>query len=303
MKKLLALCLTVVITSCAAAVDYLKQAQSLTSQFSPDAQSLLARNASLSDRLGKLPTSLEGVSDTAAALGTNKATLQTIDAAISGGPTAIESALANKNVDQAKSLYDSGKSSSEKLPAAKSELDALEKKVAELETKRPAEPAPVATPAPAPAVFGKKLSDGTEISGNLHGIEAELIAFIEDGSRPVDKTTWFDFDRLTFKTGSADLDMDKSQAQLGNIAAILKVYSKVTVKVGGYTDNVGNAKSNLALSEKRAKNVAASLTKLGIAASRLSPEGYGDQHPECPANDTDECRAKNRRISVRVTAK
>jgi K(+)-stimulated pyrophosphate-energized sodium pump len=45
------------------------------------------------------------------------------------------------------------------------------------------------------------------------------------------------------------------------------------------------------------------LIKLGVAESRLAAEGYGSQYPVCPANDTPECRAKNRRIDVRVTAK
>jgi K(+)-stimulated pyrophosphate-energized sodium pump len=40
----------------------------------------------------------------------------------------------------------------------------------------------------------------------------------------------------------------------------------------------------------------------GIAKSRLEAEGYGDQHP-VDSNDTEEGRAKNRRIAVRVTKK
>jgi K(+)-stimulated pyrophosphate-energized sodium pump len=42
------------------------------------------------------------------------------------------------------------------------------------------------------------------------------------------------------------------------------------------------------------------ITELGIAADRVEAEGYGSQHPVCAANDTDECKAKNRRIDVRV---
>ena len=37
--------------------------------------------------------------------------------------------------------------------------------------------------------------------------------------------------------------------------------------------------------------------------TRLEAEGYGAEHPVCAANDTDECKAQNRRIALRVTAK
>lgn len=57
------------------------------------------------------------------------------------------------------------------------------------------------------------------------------------------------------------------------------------------------------LSQQRAETVVNALVGMGTDKSRLSPEGYGSQHPVCPANDTEECKAKNRRIAVRVTAK
>lgn len=154
----------------------------------------------------------------------------------------------------------------------------------------------------AAAVYMKKLASGFEIKGNADGIESQLIAFIEDASKPVDKTTWFNFDRLTFNTGSAEIDMEKSRAQLTNIYEVLKAFPKVKLKVGGYTDNVGKEASNLKLSTDRAKATVAALEAMGIEKGRLAPEGYGSQHPVA-SNDTEEGRAQNRRIAVRVTEK
>ncbi|HPI08731.1 MAG TPA: OmpA family protein [Saprospiraceae bacterium] len=154
----------------------------------------------------------------------------------------------------------------------------------------------------AASYFSKKLASGFEIKGNPNGIENQLIAFIEDASKPVDKTTWFNFDRLTFNTGSAVIDMDKSREQLTNIYEILKAYPKVKLKVGGYTDNVGKEPANLKLSTDRAKATVAALQGMGIEKGRLSPEGYGSQHPVA-SNETEEGRAQNRRIAVRVTEK
>ena len=107
------------------------------------------------------------------------------------------------------------------------------------------------------------------------GVETKLIDWIES-SNPVDTTTWFDFDRLLFATGSATLE-PASQEQLSNVAAILKAYPKVKIKLGGYTDNTGDAAANLHLSDQRAKNVMAELVKLGVDPSRLEAQGYGDE--------------------------
>lgn len=154
----------------------------------------------------------------------------------------------------------------------------------------------------AASIYSQKLASGFEIKGNLNGIESQLLAFIQDAGKVVDKTTWFNFDRLTFNTGSAVIDMDKSREQLTNIYEILKAYPKVKLKVGGYTDNVGSEASNMKLSTERAKATVAALEGMGIEKGRLAPEGYGSQHPVA-SNDTEEGRAQNRRISVRVTEK
>jgi len=94
----------------------------------------------------------------------------------------------------------------------------------------------------------------------------------------------------------------ESQEQLKNMAEILKAYPSVNLKLGGYTDNTGNAKDNMKLSDERAKNVMAEIVKLGVDASRLKAEGYGDAHPVA-SNETEEGKAANRRIDVNVTAK
>ena len=83
---------------------------------------------------------------------------------------------------------------------------------------------------------------------------------------------------------------------------MLKAYPTVAIKVGGYTDNTGNAQTNTKLSADRANMVMNALVDLGINKSRLEAEGYGPQHPVA-SNDTEAGRAQNRRIAVRVTKK
>ncbi|ARK12298.1 sodium-translocating pyrophosphatase [Fibrella sp. ES10-3-2-2] len=144
------------------------------------------------------------------------------------------------------------------------------------------------------------LGDVSLTGVDVDGIEANLVTFIKS-DKPVDKTTWFDFDRLTFETGKATLKPE-SQEQLKNIAEILKAYPAVSIKLGGYTDNTGSADKNLKLSGDRAQSVKKELVGMGIADSRLEAEGYGQEHPVA-SNDTEAGRAQNRRISVRVTKK
>jgi len=163
-------------------------------------------------------------------------------------------------------------------------------------------PAPTPAPVAAPTMYYDTLPGGYHLQGALEGIESQLVAFIKDNSRPVDKTTWFNFDHLNFKTGSADLDLDYSQQQLSNMYEVLKAFPQVKIKIGGYTDNVGQEAANQKLSQARAETVQNALIKMGIAKNRLAAEGYGSQHPVA-GNDTEEGRAQNRRTAVRVTEK
>jgi OOP family OmpA-OmpF porin len=171
------------------------------------------------------------------------------------------------------------------------------------------QPAPVAeTPTPVETavpslgnLVPRQLADGTTLNIPERGVEGRLLAFIQDPASKPDKTTWFDFDRLLFSTGSANLQ-PQSLEQLNNIAAILKAYPATHLTIGGYTDNTGDAASNLQLSQDRANNVMAELVKLGVASDRLVAKGYGEEHP-VGDNSTEAGRAQNRRISMLVTQK
>lgn len=151
------------------------------------------------------------------------------------------------------------------------------------------------------SMISMSLPDGTTLNVPQNGVEGRLLAFIRDPNRAPDSTTWFDFDRLLFDSGSATLQ-PQSQEQLQNIAAILKAYPNVHMRIGGYTDNTGSADQNLKLSTDRANNVMAELVRLGITQDRLDAKGYGEDHPVAD-NSTAEGRASNRRISMLVTQK
>jgi outer membrane protein OmpA-like peptidoglycan-associated protein len=146
-----------------------------------------------------------------------------------------------------------------------------------------------------------KLPDGTSLNAPARGVESRLVTYLNDSTAAVTEDTWFDFDRLLFDTGKATLQ-PQSQEQLGNIAAILKAFPKVRIRIGGYTDNTGDPAANLTLSQARADNVMAELARLGVTAERMEAKGYGEEHPVAD-NATEEARQKNRRISLHVLEK
>ena len=59
-------------------------------------------------------------------------------------------------------------------------------------------------------LFKCKLPNGIELSIPKLGVETRLIDFVEDDTKLVDKTTWFDFDRLL-------LSADRSATVVGEL--------------------------------------------------------------------------------------
>jgi outer membrane protein OmpA-like peptidoglycan-associated protein len=154
------------------------------------------------------------------------------------------------------------------------------------------------------APYERDLPGGYRIKAASSGIEAGLIGFIQDSQDPkkkVDKKSWYDFDRLVFIGEGADIDFPKSRSQLQNVVEILKAYPTVKLKIGGYMD-AGPAARAESVSTNRAQAVRTALIQMGVKPPRLESQGYGTQHPLCPKNDTEFCRAQNRRIAVQVTA-
>jgi outer membrane protein OmpA-like peptidoglycan-associated protein len=103
---------------------------------------------------------------------------------------------------------------------------------------------------------------------------------------------------IGFGTGSAGITK-AGQKVLLDLVAPLKAGGSQRVVVGGYTDDVGDAKANLNLSKARANSVRVFLVKHGVPAARLIARGFGETHP-IASNKTEAGRQKNRRIEFTV---
>lgn len=99
---------------------------------------------------------------------------------------------------------------------------------------------------------------------------------------------------VNFEFDSARL-LASSERILDDAAEILQLYPFLRVEVQGHTDSRGSAAYNQQLSERRAQAVRDYLISRGVAPGNLTARGYGEERP-IASNDTDEGRARNRRV-------
>ncbi len=100
----------------------------------------------------------------------------------------------------------------------------------------------------------------------------------------------FDFNKATIRSDARPI--------LDEAVRMLKE-RKENVVVEGHTDSVGGDAYNMKLSRRRADAVKRYLTEHGIAASRITTEGFGKRQPVA-SNATAEGRAQNRRVEIHV---
>lgn len=102
---------------------------------------------------------------------------------------------------------------------------------------------------------------------------------------------------ILFDTAKASIKPESAEC-LGEVVKLLKKNADWKMQIEGHTDNVGAAKANMTLSQQRAESVKTWLAGKGIAGARLSAKGFGDSMP-IAENNTDDGRAKNRRVALR----
>ena len=99
----------------------------------------------------------------------------------------------------------------------------------------------------------------------------------------------FDYDKASLQ--------QKSDKQLQHVLTLLIENPELTLEIQGHTDNKGEDAYNLTLSQQRAETVRQYLTLFGIPSEQLTAKGYGESQPVA-TNDTEEGRAKNRRVEL-----
>jgi outer membrane protein OmpA-like peptidoglycan-associated protein len=105
---------------------------------------------------------------------------------------------------------------------------------------------------------------------------------------------------LQFDSNSSELTPG-TRTNLNALSTILKKYDDTAIVIEGHTDNVGEARYNQTLSEKRAYRVESYLATQSISTSRVTAKGFGEQQPlNGNLNETE--RQINRRVEVAIYA-
>jgi outer membrane protein OmpA-like peptidoglycan-associated protein len=103
---------------------------------------------------------------------------------------------------------------------------------------------------------------------------------------------------IIFDSGKSNVKSQYS-GEIERLVKIIKKDPKAKFEIQGHTDDVGDAKTNLSLSQKRAEAVKNELVKKGIEKSRISAKGFGESSPKAD-NKTKEGKILNRRIELVV---
>ncbi len=105
---------------------------------------------------------------------------------------------------------------------------------------------------------------------------------------------------VTFETGKAEITPESEKVLMKAYNTLL-AYPNMKVEIRGYTDNVGSARANKRLSQRRADAVRNWLIAKGISPDRITAVGMGEANPIAD-NSTPEGRRLNRRIEfVRIS--
>ena len=154
--------------------------------------------------------------------------------------------------------------------------------------------------------YGVVKLDGADLKAYPGGFEEQVIKYVtspeyQSATEDQLKQKWFNFDHVNFVFGSTDELEGDSYLQLENLAQILKKYPDAKIKIGAYTDRVGDEARNKEISQKRADFIKAELEKLGVGSQVNGAEGYGEEFATVDENASDEERAEDRKMSVRFT--
>ena len=107
--------------------------------------------------------------------------------------------------------------------------------------------------------------------------------------------------KINFPSNSSGISEDQL-SEIDRVAKFLQKYGDVNTVIEGHTDDRGAADYNQKLSQSRANAVRNVLIeRYGIAASRVSAEGFGESRP-IETNDTRAGRLANRRVVAVIEA-
>ncbi len=115
---------------------------------------------------------------------------------------------------------------------------------------------------------------------------------------PLEVGKVFKLNNVLFHRASANL-IDSSYVELDVVHRMMEDNPDIMIELSGHTDNVGNARKNVALSQERVDVVKNYLVEKGIDEDRIQGKGYGGSQP-IASNKSEETRRLNRRVEFKI---
>lgn len=112
------------------------------------------------------------------------------------------------------------------------------------------------------------------------------------------------FDGKAFRSGQ-DIVREAATPKIEKLISEISVFPNSNILIEGHTDGIPTGhqrRNNMNLSVRRANAIGKILISRGIAPERITVVGYGDTRP-IDTNRTEEGRAKNRRVEVKLMLK
>ncbi len=118
---------------------------------------------------------------------------------------------------------------------------------------------------------------------------------------PEEEPELITLNNLIFARGS-DVITESSFEELDNLVEYLDSRPSLIIQLEGHTDFAGNPEANMSLSEARVVAVKEYLVSKGVKKNRVLTKAFGGSQP-LYTERTDEAKAKNRRVEVRVISR
>lgn len=116
--------------------------------------------------------------------------------------------------------------------------------------------------------------------------------------QPIEVGAVVNLKSILFYMGTTSL-LEESYPELDVVIDFLKGNPKVEIELEGHTDNRGDAKKNLVLSQQRVDKIKSYLVTKGIGSRRIKGKGFGGTRP-IATNDTEDARKLNRRVEFLI---
>jgi outer membrane protein OmpA-like peptidoglycan-associated protein len=115
---------------------------------------------------------------------------------------------------------------------------------------------------------------------------------------PIEKGMVLQLRNIQFEYDSYELTESSNEA-LEALAQLMLINPTLRIELSAHTDDQGSDRYNDKLSTLRGESVASWLIQRGIEGERIESVGYGKRKP-LVANDSEENRAINRRVEIKV---